>query len=53
MTIQEFAQLVAEMREEQRSYFATRAKKHLIRSKALEKQVDETIQSISKTKNQK
>ena len=43
MTNEEFVSLVREMRECQRKYFRTREKSVLMRSKALEKQVDEAL----------
>lgn len=39
----EFYSLVKEMREAQKEYFRTRSKDSLIKSKALEKRVDEAL----------
>ena len=41
----EFINEVAEMREAQKRYFATRRTSFLIRSKALEKEVDEKLEA--------
>ena len=43
MTSAEFYSLVREMRNAQREYFRTRSKDSLMKSKALEKQVDEAL----------
>ncbi len=43
MTSSEFFLLVRDMRYAQREYFRTRSKDSLMRSKALEKQVDEAL----------
>ena len=46
MTARELAELVQQMRDEQRAYFKTRATDHLEESKRLEKQVDVAVRSI-------
>lgn len=43
MTSAEFNSLVREMRNAQREYFRTRSKESLMKSKALEKRVDEAL----------
>lgn len=43
----EFIYLVSEMRQAQKEYFRTRKKGALIRSKALEKKVDECLKNKS------
>lgn len=43
MTLDQFARLVADMREAQREYFRTRSSTALDRSKRLERQVDQAI----------
>lgn len=42
-----FFALVAEMRQAQKDYFATRDREVLNRSKSLERQVDKQIESIN------
>lgn len=46
MEFQHFVNLVAELRQTQREYFATRSYASLKKSKQLEKRVDETISII-------
>lgn len=46
MEFQQFVNLVAELRQTQREYFATRSYASLKKSKQLEKRVDETISII-------
>jgi phosphate uptake regulator len=48
MTAREFFEKVAEMRRAQRDYFKTRDKDTLIRSKQLEKEVDDEIKRVTK-----
>lgn len=43
MTSAEFYSLVSEMRNAQREYFRTRSKESLMKSKALEKRVDDAL----------
>ena len=43
MTNTEFCSLVREMRKAQREYFQTRSNESLIKSKTLEKRVDEAL----------
>lgn len=47
MNEQEFRRLVSEMRIAQRGYFKSRAQETLLRSKQLEKQVDEELANDS------
>lgn len=47
MTSREFFDKVAEMRRAQRDYFKTRDKDTLIRSKQLEKEVDDEIKRVT------
>ncbi len=49
LTPTDFLQLVQDMREAQKSYFSTRSKAALVRSKELEKKVDELIQNYHTT----
>jgi hypothetical protein len=42
----QFVRTVKEMRTEQKNYFATRKKKHLFKSKELERKVDELLEQI-------
>lgn len=53
MTAKEFFYLVAEMRQTQKDYFKTRDKEVLVKSKELEKRVDEEIKRVTEimTKN--
>jgi len=44
--IADFVYLVAEMRKAQKSYFKTRNKGALIRSKELEKKVDDLLEDL-------
>lgn len=46
MEFQQFVNLVAELRQTQREYFATRSYASLKKSKQLEKRVDESISII-------
>ena len=46
MHFEQFVNLVAEMRQTQREYFATRSYASLKKSKQLEKRVDESISII-------
>lgn len=48
MTAKEFFKLVIEMRNAQKSYFRTRDKGDLQRSKELEKQVDDEIRRVER-----
>lgn len=48
MTAREFFEKVAAMRQAQRDYFKTRDKEVLIRSKQLEKEVDDEIKRVTK-----
>lgn len=48
MTAREFFNLVREMREAQRSYFLTRSKDQLRKSKELESEVDREIARVDK-----
>ena len=48
MTAREFFDKVAAMRQAQRDYFKTRDKEVLIRSKQLEKEVDDEIKRVTK-----
>lgn len=53
MNAREFFEKVAEMRRAQRDYFKTRDKDTLIRSKTLEKEVDDEIKRVTEIlKNQ-
>lgn len=47
MTNEDFFQLVDDMRKAQKEYFATKSKAALIRSKELEKKVDECIKYLN------
>lgn len=47
MTAREFFEKVAAMRQAQRDYFKTRDKEVLIRSKQLEKEVDDEIKRVT------
>lgn len=47
MTAREFFDKVAAMRQAQRDYFKTRDKDTLIRSKQLEKEVDDEIKRVT------
>lgn len=47
MTARDFFEKVAEMRRAQRDYFKTRDKDTLIRSKTLEKEVDDEIKRVN------
>lgn len=47
MTAREFFEKVAEMRMAQRDYFKNRDKDTLIRSKTLEKEVDDEIKRVT------
>lgn len=46
MEFQQFVNLVAELRQTQREYFATRSYASLKKSKQLEKRVDESVSII-------
>lgn len=46
MTAREFFEKVAAMRQAQRDYFKTRDKDTLIRSKTLEKEIDDEINRV-------
>jgi phosphate uptake regulator len=52
MTAKEFFKLVIEMRNAQRSYFRTRDKGDLQRSKELEKQVDDEIRRVERLRTE-
>lgn len=47
MTAREFFDKVASMRQAQRDYFKTRDKEVLIKSKQLEKEVDDEIKRVT------
>lgn len=47
MTARDFFEKVAAMRQAQRDYFKTRDKEVLIRSKQLEKEVDDEIKRVT------
>ena len=53
MTAKEFFDLVREMREAQRSYFLTRSKDLLEKSKQLEREVDREITRVDKLLGEK
>lgn len=53
MTAREFFNLVREMRETQRSYFLTRSKDLLEKSKQLEREVDREIARVDKLLGEK
>lgn len=53
MTAREFFNLVREMREAQRSYFLTRSRDLLEKSKALEREVDREIARVDATLREK
>lgn len=53
MTAREFFNLVREMRETQRSYFLTRSKDLLSKSKELEREVDREIARVDKLLGEK
>ena len=53
MTARAFFDLVREMREAQRSYFLTRSRDLLEKSKALEKEVDREIARVDKLLGEK
>ena len=52
MELKEFVELVKKMREMQKEYFRTRSLNVLNQSKALERQVDNAIKTITGTDNQ-
>ena len=52
MELKEFVELVKKMREMQKEYFRTRSMNVLNQSKALERQVDNAIKTITETDNQ-
>lgn len=47
MNAREFFDVVSQMREAQKSYFRTRSKSSLEKSKELEKQVDDEIKRVN------
>ena len=47
MSLNEFAALVAELRHAQKTYFRTRERADLERSKALERKVDKALDELS------
>lgn len=53
MTARDFFNLVREMREAQRSYFLTRSKDLLEKSKQLEREVDREIARVDKLLGEK